>query len=246
LYDFNLYLLFSIRRFQMQTLRQGSRQAHVIMLQRLLNEVFVNDHSVQALDEDGVFGRLTDQQVRLAQSRGRMPDGRPLVVDGVVGTNTWRALGLQIEVLWPMPTIGQSTGMSCWSVAQGLASGRLTSVQPMNAELGSAGGLLTDLPNLDNYAAESGMRLLPSVPTVPELLLPHLRRGPIILIGDWMGGGQHAVVISGYMQGGSAYSTMIQIHNPLPVGLGSVSVTDYPLMQIQGGGAFSPYALIVK
>lgn len=230
----------------MQTLRQGSRQAQVIMLQRLLNEYFSSDAAVPPLNEDGVFGTITERQVRLAQGRLRMPNGTALAVDGVVGQNTWRALGLGTEILWSMPVVGQSTGTSCWSVAQGQATGRLTSAQPVAASLSDTGGLPTNLPNLDAYAADSGMHLLSSVPTQIEQLLPHIRRGPIILIGDWMGGGQHAVTISGYLQGRMLYSAMIQIHNPLPMGLGSVTVTNYPGMDIQGGGPFSPYALIVK
>jgi hypothetical protein len=230
----------------MQTLRQGSRYGHVPLLQRLLNDFFVRDHSVPALDEDGVFGHRVDAQVRLVQGRMRNAAGLPLVVDGVVGRETWRALGLATEINWPMPRIGQSTDMSCWSVAQGLATGRLTSTQPVAARLGATGGLLTELSNLDAYAAECRMRLLPSVPTMIEGLLAHLRRGPVILIGDWTGGGQHAVVISGYFRGASDYATMIQIHNPLPMGVGSVTVTGYPTMTIEGGGEFVPFALIVK
>jgi hypothetical protein len=67
----------------MKTIRKGSRSAEdVVMLQEVLN---LAGHPV---DVDGVFGDTTDQAVRAYQAASG------LVVDGVVGEQTWlRLLG---------------------------------------------------------------------------------------------------------------------------------------------------------
>ena len=203
------------------------------------------------LVEDCDFGQRTEAALRRFQSSYTGTGGR-LTVDGVAGTNTWRALGLQTEIDYAVPRVGQSTGMSCWVVAAGLATGRMTSaipglaqVAPNNDPNGGGGGLEPSLNNLDRYAASLQMHLHPQLPGEIEEFAHLLRRGPAIMIGRWVTGGLHAVVISGYFEGRTPFTHMIRISNPAPQGRGSIQLTDYPMMTLLDTG-FDPYALIVK
>ena len=63
------------------TLRRGSRGAYVTLLQSLLTTFLYPLGSI-----DGVFGTNTERAVREFQQENS------LVVDGIVGANTWRAL----------------------------------------------------------------------------------------------------------------------------------------------------------
>ena len=233
----------------MITLRMGSHDPHVRFLQRLLNHFLITDRGLPALNEDSIFGQKTDAALRRFQARYTGPGGR-LVQDGVAGSATWRALKVNMEISHPLPRIGQNTGMTCWVVAGGLASGRMTSAIPGQAEFDPAtdlggGGLGPSRANLALYAQSLGMRLLGDVPRNLDALAPHMYRGPIILVGDWVGGGKHAVVGSGIFSAGDPYLQMIRINNSLPQGVGSIELSTYPLMELQGTG-FDPYAVIVR
>ena len=233
----------------MITLRMGSHDPHVRFLHRLLNHFLTTDRGLPALDEDSIFGGKTDAALRRFQARYTGPVGR-LVQDGVAGPMSWRALGLNMEISHPLPRIGQNTGMTCWVVAGGLASGRMTSAIPGQAQFDPAnipngGGLGPSRANLDLYAQSLGMRLLGNVPRNLDALAPHLYRGPIILVGDWISGGKHAVVGSGLFSAGEPYRQMLRVNNSLPQGVGSIELTAYPLMELQGVG-YDPYAVIVR
>ena len=64
----------------MQTIKRGSRGADVKTLQTKLN-----------LYPDGIFGSLTEEAVKQFQRE------KGLTADGIVGDNTWRALGFVIS-----------------------------------------------------------------------------------------------------------------------------------------------------
>lgn len=235
----------------MITLRPHRPDPHVLYLQRLLNDWLSHIPGSEVLVEDCDFGRRTEAVLRRFQASYTGPGGR-LVEDGVAGTNTWRALGLQTEIDYAVPRVGQSTGMSCWVVAAGLATGRMTSaipglaqVAPNNDPNGGGGGLEPSLNNLDRYAASLQMHLHPQLPGEIEEFRHLLRRGPAIMIGRWVSGGLHAVVVSGYFEGRTPFTHMIRISNPAPQGRGSIQLTDYPMMTLLDSG-FDPYALIVK
>jgi hypothetical protein len=68
-------------------IRRGDRGEKVQRLQRALNRVGFN------LDDDGIFGGATDAAVREFQKRNN------LVVDGVAGESTLRALGVDPDTL---------------------------------------------------------------------------------------------------------------------------------------------------
>ena len=70
-------------------LRNGSRNGDVRVLQQLVSEA---EHARPGLARDGVFGPLTEAAVlRFQRSRG-------LEVDGVVGDETWMALGAALHL----------------------------------------------------------------------------------------------------------------------------------------------------
>lgn len=229
----------------MNILRMGSRDPQVVFLQRLLNNALVHDRTVAVLDEDGAFGQLTLTAVTRFQSTYSGPVGR-LNPDGVVGPLTWRALGLMVEVSHNLPTIGQMTTMSCWVVSGGLATGRMASVIPGQASFDpSDGGLHPNLDNMQRWATSLNMRLVHQPPATIEPLEPMLRRGPVILVGKWISGGYHAVVISGYYSGPIPYTRMIRVNNSLPAGRGSVQLTDYPSIMLNNQG-MNPYVLLTR
>ncbi|MCU0802161.1 MAG: peptidoglycan-binding protein [Rhodobacteraceae bacterium] len=229
----------------MHTLRRGSRDPSVVFLQRLLNRHFDSTRGFPGLTEDGVFGSQTDNYLRQFQAGARSRAGTPLVVDGVVGGETWHALGLTEEVLWPLPRVGQTTGMSCWVVSQGLATGNMTS-STTAAQLGATHGLLPDLANLDRFAAESGMRLLGQTPAAISEIAAHVRRGPVMLAGHWANRSMHMVVISGYVAARARDEAMIRVHDPAPFAQGSIVYTDFPGLFLESNGPFDPYAAIVR
>ncbi len=229
----------------MQILRRGSRDPSVMFLQRLLNRQFDTTPGFPGIVEDAIFGATTESYLRQFQQRARSRTGQPLVVDAVVGGETWAALGLTTEVLWPLPRVGQTTGMSCWVVSQGLATGNMSSSLTA-AQLGATQGLLPNLANLEVFAAESGMRLLPSTPASMEAIAPHVRRGPVMLGGYWGDGSMHMVVISGYVAARGLNADMVRIHDPAPFAQGSVVYADFPGMFLTSNGTFDPYAAIVR
>jgi len=74
------------------TLRWGSRGASVRLVQERLREWQYYGGPV-----DGIFGRRTFEAVRLFQRRNR------LAVDGIVGPQTYAALGINVGVATPAP-----------------------------------------------------------------------------------------------------------------------------------------------
>ncbi len=238
----------------MITLRRGSNAPEVMLLQRLLNTHYMSTPSADVLNEDGIFGGRTDALLRRFQGEYTGPAGR-LPTTGSTDPATWRALDLRADVAHSVPQVGQTGQMSCWVVCAGLASGSMQSRIPETARFnpanrpapggGPGGGLPDDRPNLTRYAADNNMRLLAQLPRGVSDLITHIRRGPAILIGVWQSGGLHAVVISAAYQTGQAYTSMIRVNNPAPMGRGSTELTEYPGMMLQSQG-FTPRDLIVK
>ncbi len=72
-------------------LQRGSTGTDVAWVQAMLNTVSTVDLSMPTLAEDGIFGPLTEQNVRQFQSN------YGLEVDGIVGPLTWEALTREYE-----------------------------------------------------------------------------------------------------------------------------------------------------
>ncbi|QDA58264.1 peptidoglycan-binding protein [Thermomonas aquatica] len=201
----------------MQTLRRGSRGIHVEFMQRLLVRADTREHAdYPYFGSDGRFDGETDRAVRAFQRR------HPgLVVDGIVGPQTWTALGLRNQREHPIQRHGQPTGMSCWATAAGMidASNYAT---PDGVALGTTGGLAPEFENIEAFARHLGWRMPDHTPDVGELVAL-LMRTPL-WIGVQHATGRHAVVLSGVYSDGDAsgQGTMVRIHDPWPVGHGAV------------------------
>ncbi len=126
-----------------------------------------------------------------------------------------------------------------------MATRRNASTVPSVAAFGADGGLRPELGNIEAFGRDIGYRLLPMVPQRAEDLLPHVRTAPVLLVGEWVGGGRHMVVISGYFGARLPNTQMLQINNPAPMGIGSIALTAWPLMALLGR-AFDPYCVLVR
>ena len=202
----------------MNILRRGNRDFKVEFLQRLLNKAATRERvGGTPLRTDQTFGPLTETALRAFQTRHR-----PLVVDGVAGSQTWNALGLRIEGEHArIRLFGQPTGTSCWSAAATMILGN-QSVGPGGATLGPGGGLSGTMQDHEAFARSLGWQMLHHSPSVQEMA-GLVRRTPV-----WIRAGganwAHAVVLSGvYSDGdGSGDGTMFRIHDPWPQGRGRI------------------------
>lgn len=202
----------------MKTLKNGSRSFEVEFLQRLLNKAADRDgaRGVRLL-EDGIFGPKTEMALRAFQGRHR-----PLVINGIAGSQTWKELGLRFEKEHAKVILfGQPSDHSCWAAAATMILGN-ESVGPGGARLAPSGGLPVNIENYRAFADSLGWRMLGSSPSVMEMV------NLIQSTPAWISGGgtgwAHAVVVSGvYSDGdGSGTGTMFRIHDPWPMGKGMI------------------------
>jgi hypothetical protein len=202
----------------MQTLRRGSRGIHVEFMQRLLCRADTREHAdYPYYDTDGRFDAETERAIRVFQRR------HPgLVVDGIVGPQTWTALGLRSQREHPIQRFGQPTGMSCWSAAATMILGNNQSIGSGSAALRPSGGLDDSFGNIEEFARNLGWRMPNHTPTVVELV-SLLMRTPLWMAVQHANGG-HVVVLSGVYSDGdpSGQGTMVRIHDPWPVGRGAI------------------------
>lgn len=202
----------------MRTLRRGSHGHDVEYMQRLLVRADTREHAdLPYYGSDGRFDGECERAVRAFQRR------HPgLVVDGVVGPQTWTALGLRQQREHPIRLYGQPDGMSCWSAAATMILGNTMSVGTGEASLGTDRGLRADHDNLDTFARGLGWRMPNRSLGVQELV------GLLLASPLWIGvrhdSGRHAVVLSGVYSDGdpSGQGTMVRIHDPWPPRRGAV------------------------
>jgi peptidoglycan hydrolase-like protein with peptidoglycan-binding domain len=77
-------------RLAPETIRQGAQGNAVLLLQQILNGYAYPPYNPGPLDAK--FGALTEAAVRALQGDYVDFDGKPLIVDGIVGEKTWAAL----------------------------------------------------------------------------------------------------------------------------------------------------------
>ena len=202
----------------MQLLHLGSHGFKVEYAQRLLNKALSRDGAAGTpLVEDGRVGPLTIAAVRAFQTRHS-----PLHADGVIGPQTWRALGLRTEQEHnSVIQFGQPTNTSCWSAAATEILGN-QSVGPGAAGLGASGGLLPSIDNLQTFASGLGWTMLNFSPTVSEMV-SRLQQKPLWIAAQGAHFA-HAVVFSGVYSDGdsSGDGTMFRVHDPWPPGHGNI------------------------
>jgi hypothetical protein len=202
----------------MQTLSQGSRGPQVKFLQRLINL-----KKPGSLVEDGTFGPKTKTQVQAFQT------GAKLSPDSIVGPNTWKALGLVVDINHPVKLFAQPTNMTCWSAAATMLVGNM-SVGPGGASVGPTGGLGSAYANVEAFAKAHRFTMHPPMTWSVNGFADIARRGPLWVAGTQPLGSPagpqsgHAVVV-GAMWGngnGDGRGTMLLIYDPWPPNAGSI------------------------
>lgn len=225
----------------MQVLRRGSRHFQVKLLQQLLNKekkrAGLGD---PFLTPDGDFGGLTDSALYAFQKRSH------LVPDKIAGNKTWRALGLRIEMehAW-VKLVGQTAQMSCWSAAATMIKGNMT-VGPGRGSLDpTSGGLLSDAASLRAFAEGLGWTALNYSPSLGELV-DTVCRTPVWIAAEGPNFG-HAVVLSAVYSDGSNTEdgVLFRIHDPWPIGIGSIYGSFSDPIKIQGNLSTSHFQVIV-
>jgi hypothetical protein len=202
----------------MQLLKQGSKGPQVKLLQRLINL----QHSANVLVEDGAFGPLTKGKVSAFQTSKR------LTPDSIVGPNTWRALGITVDINHPVTLFPQPTTMTCWSAAATMLFGNM-SVGPGGAVITPTGGLASAHANVEAFARAFGLTIHAPMSWTVQGFASLLRPGPL-----WVGGVQplgsptaiqsgHVVVVGSMWGNGNSdgKGTMLLVYDPWPPGVGS-------------------------
>ncbi|QIL20365.1 peptidoglycan-binding protein [Thermomonas sp. HDW16] len=223
----------------MRTMRRGSHGFDVEFMQRLLVRADTREHADYPFyGSDGRFDGETDRAVRAFQRR------HPgLVVDGVVGPQTWSALGLRTQREHNITRRGQPDGNSCWATAAGMIEAR-NMATPGSVALTETGRLRDEIGNIETFARTLGWRMPNHSPPVPELV-SMLARTPLwIGVTNEVGG--HAVVLSGVYSDGdpSGHGTMVRVHDPWPPGHGSVYGSFVSPLILHDGNARIPVSLI--
>jgi len=231
-----------------RTLRNLSRGVEVSFLQRLLNKAAGRSGGrLRPIAEDGKFGSHTETAVRHFQTRSTSPR---LKEDGVVGTHTWRALGLQVDIDHSIRLIPQNSNWSCWnaaatmvSEAHGGAQSIMTSPEHMQYYLSSGmDGVAAD----QALARELHWRVLSYSPSLQELI-SIMQRTPIYVSGILTTTrSSHAVTFGGLYSDGEADGTLIKVYNPSPVGTGLIHPLWYTQMASPiSGSPFVPFGFLV-
>jgi hypothetical protein len=221
----------------MQTLQQGSTGSPVKLLQRLLNLKQGN----KILDEDGAFGAKTTGEVKSFQVRNWL---KP---DGIVGAESWRALGLKIDIDHRVKLFPQPKNMTCWSAAATMLFNTL-SVGQGRAAAGASGGSAASGWNISVFARDLGLTMHAPTTWTVQGFAALLGRGPL-----WVGSVQplgspkavqsgHVVVVGSLWGTGEPDGTMLQIYDPWPVGFGSIYGTFYG-ERIAGAPLWTTYIL---
>lgn len=195
----------------MDMLRRGSRAPQVKLAQRLLNKHL---DPRPRFAEDAIFGPQTQGAVKdFQRSEGLSPDG-------IVGPNTWRALGVTLDISHPVRLYGQPTNMTCWSAAATMLTGRMQSIGPGGAQTGPSGGLRPSYSNVQTFADAHGLRMNAPQSYSVQGLAGLMRKGPLWVAG-WVPSG-HAVVYGGIHGDGTVDGTLIVIYDPWPPGRGRI------------------------
>jgi len=176
-----------------------------------------------SLVEDGAFGPKSKAQVQAFQTAAKLDP------DGIVGPNTWKALGLAVDINHPVKLFPQPTNMTCWSAAATMLVGNM-SVGSGGASVGSSGGLGSTHANVEAFARAHRFVMHSPMTWSVSGFAELARRGPL-----WVGGSQplgspsgpqsgHVVVVGAVWSNGNGdgRGTMLLIYDPWPPNVGSV------------------------
>ncbi|WP_420334584.1 peptidoglycan-binding protein [Roseibium sp.] len=202
----------------LQTVRNGSRNVDVALLQALLNKA----RATPQLTVDGIFGSNTETALRDYQT-----SNASLNTDGVAGPLTWGTFPNIREIRHNTTLRAQTGTMGCWSAAAGMVSNAQMSHGAGNAATGAGGGLNPNLGNVETFAAGLGWRIhnnqsVPPVTSIADAMV----RNPV-----WIGlenqSSKHAVVFSKLLTDGTNEGTAFEVQDPWPVGRGTTYYSGY-------------------
>jgi len=224
----------------MQSISFGSRGIAVTLAQRLLNRRLGG--GTLGVDETGEYGDRTRLAVAEFQKRQRItaePD--------TIGSHTWAALGLTVDVSHTVPLVPQLDEDGSWAAAAAMAM-RLPSIMGFEEIVPPPGVDLGGFRTMSALQSLAG-RFFWSVDTAPlstGMLLSLANRRTAWLAGTTDTGSNHAVTITGAMGDGTDNTTFLLISDPKPIGIGSTYPVAYSSNGFEtGGGRFKPLVLVV-
>ncbi len=211
----------------------------VLIAQRLLNEaIMAGVISNAILTMDGKFGDKTLLAVKAFQK------AKKLSVDGVVGPDTFAALGLLKNIDHPVKLRGQKSKMGCWAGATAMLNG---GVAPpvVTAQLEANGALKATDANVQAWANDSNCIFM-AAPQTPAKLIGSIARAPMWIGGQVKGhssGAQlHAIVIGGvYSYNFSGLEVVFKVYDPWPVGRGTIYFAKGSKIELEDAGTFTPH-----
>lgn len=210
-----------------------------LIAQRLLNEAIMNGViSDNILTMDGKFGDKTYLAVKNFQR------AKKLSVDGVVGPDTFAALGLKKIIDHPVTLRGQKHKMACWAGGSAMLNAGVT--PPVaTAVLEADGSLKATDANVQAWANDTNC-IFANAPRAPNLTLQALARAPLWIGGSVKGHSSgaalHVVIIGGvYSYQFSGVEVVFKIYDPWPVGRGTIYFTKGATLQLEDAGQFTPH-----
>ena len=209
----------------MKTLKKGNTGPEVGLLRRLLNKKVMPPPNLPEANVFGSryngamaridFGPQMDAAVRTFQrSKG-------LTVDGTVGSQTWRALGLTSDINRPVVLASQPTNNTCYAGAATMVLG------PRGSASFNPGptppGVAADDHWAKSFARQFSWSLQYGMTPMPAALAGFLQGGPFWFCGNLpfpTGPSYHAVVVGALWGDGDPDRTMLLIYDPWPVNMG--------------------------
>ena len=211
----------------MRTLKRGMTGPEVGLLRHLLNlklkpspnlpeaKVFGSRYNGAMPRID--FGPQMETALKLFQRSKKLKD------DGVAGPQTWRALGLTIDIDRPVIPASQPDSVTCYAAAATMVVGPQAS---KSWEPGPApAGVAKDDWWAESFSKQFGWKLEYGMSPLPQGLVPFLHGGPFWFAGTLpfpTGPSYHAVVVGSIWGDGSSAGTMLLIYDPWPVNTGEV------------------------
>lgn len=202
----------------LQTVRNGSRNVDVALLQALLNKA----RAAPQLSVDGIFGRNTETALRHYQT-----NSHTLRTDGIAGPYTWATFPHIHEIRHNTQLRAQTGTMGCWSAAAGMVTNAPMSHGAAGASTGGSGGLNPTISNVQVFATNNGWTVHNNQ-TAPQVsvIANAMARSPVWIVFE----GQnlsHAVVFSKVLTDGTNDGTAFEVLDPWPVGQGTTYFSGY-------------------
>ena len=171
----------------------------------------------------------------------------------MIDADTWRRLGLKVDIDHRVPLVGQKRGGLCWEAAAEMVLGGRVSAGPGLASYDKRGALNPDLANLISFG--DSYHWLYAAPTTNAVAFAGLRRRrPIWVAGQGAAGnGQtfgHAIVVSRMWGDGDpgGSTVLLRVHDLWPGPGGRIYSTRFfssAGIALPGGIWLRPQAMLI-